>query len=241
MSTPSIFAAAVLAVVCPFLVAQDAPAPAKTAPAEAAVGRPQAAAPTIASVDLVKAIEQYPKWIQKQGELSKMRDGMRSQIEQAKQRLEDLKTKIGMQAADSAERKRDEFELDLAARQLQFTVGSMEDHWEREYDRSMLEVFEDLEVYLAKVAKARGILLVVRVYDLPPAGADLAKLTDKDVGARRGMMERRQVWYAAPEIDLTTDLIKAMQVPLPPRKPPADAGAEHAGPKPGGAPQQGAK
>jgi hypothetical protein len=83
--------------------------------------------------------------------------------------------------------------------------------------RMHLELYEDLEVAVEKVAKNRGVQLVLRTYDPGPPPSVSEKATNKELGQmnqRLQMFDRRQVWFNTDEIDLTGDLIKLLQVPL---------------------------
>jgi hypothetical protein len=79
--------------------------------------------------------------------------------------------------------------------------------------RMQLSIYEDIDAAISRLAKDRGVHLVMRteVKDTaPPENGD--KASPKSVQNRVFAYERRQVWFAAEELDLTADLIKLLQV-----------------------------
>lgn len=226
---------ALVALVCagaafagPRLAAQDpagsAQAPAVRSPAPVDAGA-RRAAPTgfvIGTVDLVKAFDQYPKWIRLKGELGKMSDQFEDQIKQINKRLEEIKATISATAPESDERKRAEFDLEMGLQQRQWLAKTLRDKARAEEAKALLSVYEDVEAAIAVVARNRGVTMVQRVHDLGPSPGDIATLAAKDIDNRLMAFERKQVWFAAAEIDLTDDLIKQLMVPVPAVKPAAE-------------------
>jgi Skp family chaperone for outer membrane proteins len=197
----------------------------KPAAVDAKAVRATPVGPTIGTVDLVKAFDQYPKWIQLKGELAKMSDQFEDQLKQVTKRLDELRATINATAPDSEERKRAEFELDLGLQQRQWLAKTLRDKARAEEAKAMLAVYEDVEAAIAVVARNRGVALVQRVHELGPAPAELGKLGGKDIENRVMGFERKQVWFAAAEIDLTDDLIKQLMVPVAGANKPAGAAA----------------
>jgi Skp family chaperone for outer membrane proteins len=197
----------------PRLVAQD---PVGKAPVtvDAKAARATPAGPVLGTVDLVKAFDQYPKWIQLKGELAKMSEQFEDQIKQLTKRLDELRATINATAPDSDERKRAEFELDLGLQQRQWLAKTLRDKARAEEAKALLAVYEDVEAAVAVVARNRGVALVQRVHELGPSPGDIGKLGAKEVENRLMAFERKQVWFAAAEIDLTDDLIKQLMVPV---------------------------
>ena len=91
-------------------------------------------------------------------------------------------------------------------------------------------------------AKARGVAMVQRLQAVGAAPGELGKLAPKEVESRVVAFERKVLWYAAPELDLTEDLIKALMVPVADEKPAVQDAAAKPGvgaPKANGAPKAG--
>lgn len=210
--TPSFLAVACLAVVSPFLTAQEG-TPAKPPAADAAAPKAQANAPLVGIVDLAKAIEQYPKWIELQAKLDALDNQMRDRMKQMDARVDDLRNAVQITSPESEERKRAQFELDVAQQERQFLAKSMYEKVDLEQQRALLAVYDDLEKAVPAVAKARGVSLVLRVLQSPKLPADVAPQSARGVGIRLRAHEGRQVWYASEELDLTPDLIKYLMVP----------------------------
>lgn len=230
--TPSFFAVACLAVVSPFLSAQEG-MPATPPVVDAAAAKAQANAPLVGVVDLAKAIEQYPKWIELQAKLDVLDSQIRDRMKQVDARVDDLRNAVQITSPDSEERKRAQFELDVAQQERQFIAKSMYEKVDLEQQRALLAVYEDLEKAVPAVAKARGVSIVLRVLQSPKLPADVAPQSPRGVGIRLRAHEGRQVWYASEELDLTPDLIKYLMVPREAK--PAD-GAPAAGAPANGAP-----
>jgi len=209
--TPSFFAVACLAVVSPFLTAQETPA---TPPAaDASVRKAPANAPLIGVVDLAKAIAQYPKWIELQAKLDALDAQVQERMKQMDTRVDDLRNAVQITSPESEERKRAQFELELAQQERQFLAKSMYEKVDLEQQRALLAVYEDLEKAVPAVAKARGVSLVLRVLQTPQLPPDVPPQSARAVTGRLRSYEARQVWFASDELDLTPDLIKYLMVP----------------------------
>lgn len=209
--TPSFLAVACLAVVSPFLTAQEG-MPATSSAVDAAA-KAQANAPLVAVVDLAKAIEQYPKWIELQAKLDLLDNQIRERMKQMDARVDDLRNAVQITSPESEERKRAQFEFDVAQQERQFLAKSMYEKVDLEQQRALLAVYEDLEKAVPAVAKARGVSIVLRVLQSPKLPADVLPQSPRGVGIRLRAHEGRQVWYASEELDLTPDLIKYLMVP----------------------------
>ena len=172
---------------------------------------------SIGVVDLAKALEAYPKAIKMQQEFNKLKDALLQDLTKidaaSKEALENIKA-VGENSEEGRERM---FQYDGLRQLLEFKQKRMNEKLAIADMRKDLELYEDLEVAVAKVAKNRGVQLVVRKYDPGPAPGFPDKATNKELmqmQERLRMFERRQVWYSTDEIDLTGDLIKLLQVPL---------------------------
>lgn len=220
MPIPRALVAAMLAALSPSLLAQETAVPAEAA------ARPQAAAGvTVGVVDLAQAFEQYPRYQELKKQLEAMSSEFNEQMKALRKREDELRGTVQMLDADSDEKKQREFELEMAMQQQRWFAKHLRDRLDLEEARASLAIYEDLEAAVAKVAKARGVAIVLRTYDMGPSPGDPMKLPPKTVLGRLTAYERRQVWFATPEVDLTGDLIKLLMVPLPPKQP-ARAGGE---------------
>lgn len=222
MSTPRLFAVAFAVSLC--LPAQDGGKSAAGTPADAASKAAQAA-PPVGVVDLVRAIEQYPKWIKLKGELEATEDAIKAELTNMNKSISELKASLEL-GGDSDERKVKELQYQGMLQQREAWAKLQRERIDLKHARSLLTVYEDLEVAIAKVAKARGVGIVLRMHNMGPSLGNPAKLSDKTVIGRVEAFERREVLFAADNVDLTDDLIKLLLVPLDEPKDGKDAGGD---------------
>lgn len=214
MSTQHLFAVACLVAAGPFLHAQDATPPTKPAPAASEASAVRApAAPLVGVVDLAKAIENYPRWVELQARLDEMDKQRKDRLQQFQQRLEDLRGAVKITNPDSDDGKQAQFQLEIAQQEGQWLVKNLNEKLDLENQKALLAVYEDLEKAVPVVAKARGVSIVMRVHEVPPVPAGISPQNPRAVGLRLRGYETKQVWFASEEVDLTADLIKYMMVP----------------------------
>ena len=202
------------------LPAQDPAAPA--APAAKSV-----AAQVVGTIDLIRVFDQNPAWAKAKAELARMQDQFKAQIGKQTERIAELNGLIESTAEDSEERRTATFGREMALREREFVAKQATERLEAENARGMLAVYQDIERAIGAVAKARGVAIVQRLQPIGPVPGEIGKLAPKEVEARVVAFERKVVWYAAPELDLTEDLIKALMVPVADDKPaPRDAAVQ---------------
>lgn len=211
------------------LPAQDPAAAAAAAPAAAAPAAKTAAAPVLGTIDLMRVFEQNPKWAKAKTDLARMQDQFKAQIGKLSERIAELNGLIESTAEDSEDRRSATFGREMAIREREFLAKQATDRLESENARAMLAVYQDIERAIGPVAKARGVVMVHRLSEIGAVQGEIGKLAAKEVESRVVAFERKVVWYAAPELDLTEDLIKALMVPAPDAKP----AAQEAAAKPG--------
>lgn len=194
--------------------------------------KPQApaAAPTVGTIDLLRVFEQNPRWAKAKGELGRLQEQFKTQLGKVDDRIAELKALAESSAEDSEERRAVVFEREMALRQREFLAKQATERLELEEARAMLVVYQDIETAIGQVAKARGVGVVQRLQAIGPVPGEIGKVAPKEVQARLVAFERKIVWYAAPELDLTDDLIKALMAPVGDKP----AGAQEASARPGG-------
>lgn len=217
------------------LPAQDPAAPS----APAAAGK-AAAGPVLGTIDLIRVFEQNPKWAKAKADLARMQEQFKNQIGKLEERAAELRGLIESTAEDSDDRRSATFDREMVLRQRDFLAKQATERLETENARAMLDVYQDIERAIGPVAKARGVAMVQRLQAIGSAPGDIGRLVPKEVEARVVAFERKVVWYAAPELDLTEDLIKALMVPVADAKPAPREAAVQPGagaPKADGAPK----
>lgn len=212
-------------------------------PADAAVRPAQGV--TIGVVDLDKAIELYPKAIAERERLQALSKTFAAEIDELTKQIDAIKSDLSLLKEGSPKREAREFDLGMALKQREGFANLRKSQFDRELEKFELTIYQELEGAVAEVAKRKGVQIVLRVR-ATPAPEDAAK--EKESGnaqkQRLAAFDRRHVWFASDEVDLTPALIKYLQVPVDPKK--ADAGKEPAkgsGPAPtppaGSQPNQG--
>ena len=171
--------------------------------------------PVIGIVDVRAAIEQYPRFIQITKDLESSANQYRDRLDQLMGQLDELRATISVLADDASdERRTKEFELQMGLQRHDFLRKSFRDRMAFEELRGNLRVYEDLEVAVAKVARARGVDIVLRREDIKPAGPDIDKMAARELQDRYNAYRSRSLIFASERLDLTGDVIKLLQVPL---------------------------
>jgi Skp family chaperone for outer membrane proteins len=174
-----------------------------------ALGQNQPAAQLpIGVVDLGKVMEAYPKAVQEQKRLDDARKHIIEGYNAERKKLDDLR--LQRDAATGSDRDQAELNLDLMDRRLRGTRQIMEADWQEQAEKFVVWFQEDVEAAIAQIAKARNLQLVLR---------SQGKLSEKESTTNKARAyDRRMVWFASDQIDITPDVIRLLQVP------PADPG-----------------
>lgn len=173
-----------------------------------------AAAQRIGTIDLLRVFEQNPKWSKAKNDLEKMQESFQGQIKKLSDRVKELRALIDSADENSDEWRNGRFELEMTMKQRDYMSSQATERLELENARAMLAVYQDIELAIGQVAKVRGVAVVHRLQPIGVAPGEVGKLAAKEVQGRVVAFERKQVWYAAPELDLTDDLIKALMAPV---------------------------
>jgi Skp family chaperone for outer membrane proteins len=184
--------------------------------------------PLIGVVDVITAIEQYPRYIKLHGQWQDKADGYTLEIQRLEGQLQEMQARINVLDEDSEDQRDAKNQLRLAVQHRDYQGKKFNDKMDFERLQDMVLVYEDLDVAIAKVAAARGLTLVLRKKVIEPSGRPVVDLSGREVQARVMAYEKREVLWASDVLDITGDVIKLMQVPL------ADPGKTGAGQKPAG-------
>jgi Skp family chaperone for outer membrane proteins len=193
----------------------------------------------IGVVDIGKAFDTYPRTIKEAQRLKQVAEAMQEEVRRVTSRIDELRATIPL-LKEGRERREKQLEYDLALRQREGMSTLFNEEMDAEAMRVHLSIYEDLEGAIAQLAKERGVHLVLKIN----AGALQADKGDGDdprrsLRMRHEQFRERQVWFAAEEVDLTSDLIKMLQVPVDrgpaPAAPPGPRGDKNADPGSGAA------
>lgn len=176
------------------------------------------APPRVGVVDIGKVVDQYPLYIKLRGDLDKQVDAYLARREAATKRLREMLATVQVLDKNAPERKNAEFQLNLERQTQEFQQKSFQEEFGIAELRMMLRVYEDLDFAIDHVAKKKGIGLVMPKRDILVDPNPIAEQQPGVVQDRVSAYQRRTVWFASGQVDMTADLIKYMMTPLPDRK-----------------------
>jgi Skp family chaperone for outer membrane proteins len=179
--------------------------------------------PVVGVIDIGKALEQYPLFIQMRTDFDKRFEVFQEQLKESLRKLDELRGTVQVMAEGSRERAEAEFQLKMGLQTQDFQRKSLGERLSIEEFRMLLMAYEDLDYAVTKIAKSKGISLVMPKRDIIPSSQPISELPAMEVQDRLQAYQRRSVWFASEEIDLTGDVIKFMMVPLPDRNSPERA------------------
>jgi Skp family chaperone for outer membrane proteins len=168
--------------------------------------------PTIGVVDLDKARDQYPKAIAEREKLQKLSQSFQEQLQALSKRIEEIRAAQSLLTEGTDEWEAKQAERGVVMQQQKIFADLFQSQFDRARAKFDLMIYQDFEVAIAQVAKDRGVQIVLRMHEAPDA--DKGKDAGNVQQARLYSYNRRNVWFAADEVDLTPALIKYLQVPL---------------------------
>jgi len=174
-------------------------------------------------VDVIKAVEQYPRYIKLRAELEASITQYENQLKEMSARADELRGTIQVLAEGSQQRADKEFEYKMLLQTQDYRRKAFRDRMGLQDLRNTLTVYEDLEYVIGVVAKRKGVALVLTKQDISPSARPIEELPGNEVQARVKAFDRRQVWFASQELDLTGDVIKELMIPVPDRNSPERA------------------
>jgi len=183
-------------------------------------------APAIGVIDVGKVVDQYPVYIKLRTGLGKNLARYQQQIDDKTEKLKALRMTVQSIREDAPERPRAEHEYKKAVADDDFLRKQFSDLYAADELRMMLQVYEDLDYAIAKVAGAAGVSMVLPRNDILRSPTPIANMPIRELQRRVTAFRNRPVWFAGKELDLTGDVIKFMQVPLPERTSPERAAAQ---------------
>ena len=191
-------------------------------------GGDQAAATSpavVGVIDIAQAIDQYKVHIDLRAKLKTRYESFQQEVQGAMKQIEELRVTIQNISEAAPERVEAEHQYKMALQNQDFRRKYFNDLLRVQETRLMLEVFEDLDFAVAKVAEKRGVTIVLPKRDIVRSPVPIADMQIDEVDARVNAFQNRTVWFAAKEVDMTGDVIKYMMAPLPDRSSPERAPA----------------
>jgi Skp family chaperone for outer membrane proteins len=165
----------------------------------------QPAQVNVGVVDVNKVLANYPKAI----DGKKRFDGLGKEIEdRLMAETEQIKSlRLAQESFQRGSRDWQVKELEIA-QALSLRDGHKQ-IWENDYNeqvnRFLVQAYEEVEVAIAQVAKAKNVHIVLR--------RDTAESQRLDF--KTNLYQRRVVWFASDSVDLTAAVIDVLKVPLP--------------------------
>lgn len=233
------WAAGLLAVITPLSAprlsaqqpaAKEAAQDAARQPAEASARR-QGAGVRVGVVDVVKAVEQYQRYITMMNGLADEVEGKKQQLVALKKRMDELRAAVVAYDEESDDYAQTMWELSVGRQQEDYLRKKFDAETQAAQDRIRVLVYRDLEKAIARVAALKEVDLVMTRTPAPTVDDD-SKLTRRDWNLLARAYEQQQIWFASEQLDLTVDVIKLMQVPVDGATKPA--GGDKNGGKPDG-------
>lgn len=177
---------ATLAAVAAGLPAQDQGAPPK---------------PVIGVVDFVEAIQKSPRYQEGKKQLEERNGQIEEQLKKAEADLKEMKARRDGLKEGSLRRMQADLEMELALKDFQGRRQLLFEELRRQNDELVVTCYEDVEKAIAKLARQRGLQLVLRLHREMRSGS---------VEDRSRVYESRVVWYSADEVNLTAEVIKLL-------------------------------
>lgn len=198
----------------------SAQAPKAASHTKSAAGASKSQGPTVGVIDVAKAIDQYPVYIKLRTAIDEKFAKFQEQLKAQVKQLQELQVSIQAMGEGVPERAEAEHQYKMGLQTQDFRRKYFNDLLAAEELRMMLEVYEDLDFAVHKVSKKLGVQLVLPKRDIVPSPVPIADMQSREVQARVDAFQRRTVWFASKEIDITGDVIKYMMTPLPARTSP---------------------
>lgn len=181
-------------------------------PQDAAASKVARPAFVIGVVDLDRAIDRYGVAVRERERLQKKSEQFSEEINRITKGVDELRGQMSLLKPGSLDYEQTEFQLRLEMNRREGLASLRKKQFDRALEVFELAVYEDLEYAIARVAMDRGVAIVMRAQrtlDLTPQAGEKAADLEK---AKLMQFNRRTVWYTSPEVDLTPQVIKYLQV-----------------------------
>jgi Skp family chaperone for outer membrane proteins len=186
---------------------------APVAPADAAA-RPRAGT-TVGVVDVDVIYENYPRALRARQQLDELKNQYRRELANLQQVNEQLAEMIKAMREGTPEQRAARLDHQAGRARHDKKQELYEDILSMEGARNYAASMDEIAVAIAKVARDRGVQVVLQTEQpvVVPEGID--PKSEKAVRLRMSVIERRKVWFADESVDLTAAVIKYLQVATP--------------------------
>jgi len=193
------------------LVAQNGAKAAEASARDAA--KPAAAAkPVVGVVDIDKAVEFYPKAIAERERLQALNKSFVERMDAITKQIDQVRADMMLEKEGSDQREWKQLEYGELQKRREVLKALLTRQFDREQQKGLITIYEDVEAAIAEVAKRRGVQIVLR--HTPTLGPeDLVKDPSSAQRQRLIQYDTRLVWFASEEFDLTPAVINFLKVP----------------------------
>ena len=156
---------------------------------------------SVGVVDALKVFDAFPDAVEGRAKLTEMNNQFAQVLEQHQKRIADLELDYGSFVEGTQERDLVGVELRVTRLRLQSLIEVFERRMRNASRPFVADMYDRIWVAVEKVAKAKGLALVLRVRQAQAADLDI----------RRANNDMRSVLYAAPHLDLTQHVINMLK------------------------------
>jgi len=181
-------------------------------PQEAATTKIPPSAIVIGVVDLDRVIATYGVAVEERKRLKKLSERFGEEIKRLAAGINELRGQMSLLKVGSLEHDGLKLDLQTALGRHHGLRMLRRKQWEIELVTFEVKVYEDLDYAITRVAKDRGVAIVLRkqlMHDLRPDGMEKPGELEQ---LKLNQFNRRSIWYTSPEVDLTPYLIKYLRV-----------------------------
>jgi Skp family chaperone for outer membrane proteins len=190
----------------------------------AALGVPFLAPTVVGVVDIDRALEGSPKMQAERDRIEALRKGHGERLEALDKQIEQMKRDLGMMKRGSDQAEMATLEIKTTLERGKLIQELFRREMDVESERGLIALYSEAERAVAEVAKLKGVQVVLRK-NANPSGDDLSKDEDRAQQQKLRAYDRRTVWFAAEEVDLTPAVAKYLAVPADKAAAPAKDGS----------------
>lgn len=151
-------------------------------------------------VDFVKVFDNYPKYTEAKKQLDQQ---FKDALADENNKLQELRAQQDMAKPGTYQRAMADNDFEATLRHFQRRKDLLADKLHDDFAHLLADCYQEAEAVIARVAGQQQLALVLRRHDWLGTGADADKVQ---------VYERRVVWHADQELDITAAVIKELQL-----------------------------